>query len=512
MEHVHTTDIEYGKDYFAGRYDEAIQLDDQNQRYDTTLSDEMFDGEFEEFRQLTVDGLQQEQSRTLETLACRDNQSYEDIAAQYNQLTDDLADVHERLDTISDAEDVRKTRLLDVAHHAIELAPLSEESAMELARKRINQIENLNRKGLQHRVDTLSAELASVSGVFEIAGKPWPVPRIGREGEPELPPEDESNYVVADEMPIDPQMQNERQSENVLHRLVERYGHTNDASLMAAAHLIEREGEILTPLEVGKEVYKNSDHFDGLDEASVERIMRARTLTLLNVNTGRVNELLYNEGYTLQYGNRMIYDEYGRQKGPARRVYRTAKNNPNMPMDGTEFIDEVTYGGENSPVEEYSPEDDDYQSEQNATVEDIDKIEAEVSLKSRDEVWQSRVDELVKDVNTLTPWLLEKGVLPSEFDEKTSMKVLRTHLMRLKGTRQLKQAPVRIHDLGVFETSLAGQIKIDAVGAMKALMHSSYAPLEKDRSRTSELYDQFASAVKSIYEKDSGEDLEEQSN
>ena len=449
------------RDYFIEAHDQAQLLQDQNDRYAFITSDEVLTGSddqfrtaSEEFRDAMKHGLQVEQADTLDTLRAQDTSPYEVIANAQRHVEQQIGEAQQRLETIQDEEDDRKTRLLAMAKRAIELSPYAKDEVDEIYQRHLKDLNSLNRTGLKERLGELRADAAVIAALFDIASRPWPVPMIN-EGLPLAEDDDESDFIdlpdldefIVDSMPGEPRLSDR---ESVTKRLVERYGHTPNASIMATAFLIENQGKVLTPLDVGTDVYSESDELEGMPEEKSDRLKYCRILTLLNPNQGSVPEMLYKEGFELQYGDRIIYNGLGKQKGPARRLYRAVPITPDY-IPGSSFTEELRFGNERDIVEKTETTSylsgEDQEIEMNADESDIQVIEASVSL-SKSEKNRLAMEAIISEAQQAAPVLFNAGLLPAERDGKISYRRIVDLSMRKGVARALRQSPVllRIDD------------------------------------------------------------------
>lgn len=234
--------------FFVEAYDSASRIADQNGRAEQ--AQEAFTGDDKGYLPVVLSAIENEQEQTIEELAQIPHEPWADLGARYAGLLDSRADTEERLRTITDEEDARKTHVLAMDALAKQLAPTApDEEITEITARRMAAIDNLNRLGLQDRILTINEELVALDGLYEVAGQAWPVPQVYR---PEAST-DTPAIKVEFELPVEPscyEYDSSRAGE-----LRQFLGRTDAASMKMAVYLLENEERILTIEEIHNAVY-----------------------------------------------------------------------------------------------------------------------------------------------------------------------------------------------------------------------------------------------------------------
>lgn len=450
---------EQQKQFFTDSYETARQVDDQNNRYETLMSEQSFDNH-STVREIARRGLYWEQTETIEQLHAIDNGPYEAIAQQYNQTEAALAEVERQIDEVGPVDMDEYNSLVDTVQQAIDLSPTVKDILRDHLESHpltihYNQLMELTEEATRHE-----DALREIETLFAAAAHPWPVPQIpeelhqeseeesGDKDEPERPDneadqEPNTEEIVAEEN-VFPGDRHERESSERIQRMVERYGHTKKASIMTANRLLERAGEILTPLEIGEMVYEASDELDTLDPERAVHVMHTRILTLLNERTSRVPKMLEAEGYKLLYGDRYQITATGKRIGNARRVYMAVpKNDPTYPtskflQESSEHLTTTTPGRPTGDVPHINK---DTETEDNASETDLDEIEKTVETLTKHDKWSGRVDDYIEKVEQLVPWLEANDLLPAKAGGGVNAVRLKTKFFNKKF---IDSAPVAI--------------------------------------------------------------------
>lgn len=397
-------------DTFNQNYDTAQQIDDQNKRYTELAADDVF-ADYEDIREVAVGGVANEQSVTLAKLHDLDTQAYSDIAARYNGLEAEHAAMQDDL-ARTEADELRKQKMLAAVERAIALSPTATDDVRELEAVYLVEMDDERRQKLKLAAEALGQDISEIAPIFEAAARPWPLPLVPQESVETTEREDDETLYIEDILPVESQT---HEMNETARRLVEHYGHTSNASVMATVYLMEHAGRVLTPLDIGHEVYSESEEFDDMSQNKADKVIHARILTLLNENSGRVAAMLEDEGYTLLYGHRVIRTASGKQLGPARRIYRTVKTSED-PYAPTSFVEEVTKAGHVIGINEAATKDEirtlDVEHEPAVQLADIDEIEKTVAIAGKHDKWSARVDELMTEIEALLPWLEQQGLMP----------------------------------------------------------------------------------------------------
>lgn len=286
----------------------AMEINGQNARFDR-IDAEIDD---DDFRAMAREGIADEQDDLLLDLLERsDNLPYGDLHADGQRLEDELAEAAERLATISDEEDAKKTHYLELAKKVAELAPRREHEADELAADRIAHLDSLNREALRERIAAIKADIEGYNLLFEEVGAAWPLPRAV------MATTFAETYFV-DEVPLPPRIHD---STARLQRIRERNVDAPEASQWVTLYLADKSRQSVTVDELVTLLY------EAVEAERDNGDLRSRVTTTLGpkIHGKRIRKMLAEEGFALQYGFRTYYEKRpdGSVKQVARhRIYR----------------------------------------------------------------------------------------------------------------------------------------------------------------------------------------------
>lgn len=481
-------------DMFEEDYLKAQEIASQNEAYSDIQTNEDFRGDGEDFRKIVVRGLYEQQLETILFLANKvDGESYENLARIYNALEARLIDLANQYEAVTTDFDGYETRLRMLAVKSIQVAPNKELEVNELLERKLAEA----RVGRGSEILSQMAEAAGrfdvAKGLFEAAGRVWPIPQILHAEEVADEVYQESEVVfIEDEMPVDPELYDNRDGEKTIKFLREKYGYTTNASVKASAFFMENEGIILTPLEIGQRVYKDSEELVGLPQNLVQEIMHKRVLSLLNLSRASAIDILHKEGYYLQYGDRRLRDNSGRQIGNIRRVYRVVSveslgTKPMRFFDASDAIVNAT---------DVQLDISDLEIEEAATEQDIFDIEHE--SMSREERFFHRLELLKKDIDEALTWLDDQGILPTEREGTISAKYLDIQLMQHRASRRTHMPQSIVYKpIG----SVQRDMKMSAGAIVEFVTaRAAHSALYKDFSRLSEVKDTVEKQVDRYYD------------
>lgn len=467
---------ELNQETFEDDYTTAQEIAEQNQLYVQVVEDKDFEGVGEDFRSIVTSDLYDQQTDTIFYLANShdDHQSYEDVALAYNSLESRLDELADQYKAATSDFEAYQTKLRMLAVKSLQLAPTKSVEIDKLLGQKIAEASYDNGSEILHKLQDAAYEFNTVRSLFDIASRPWPVPLIPR---PQEQAAQDEPVSIEDEMPVDPKYTDET-LEGRAKSFAEKYGYTTDASVYAAAFLMENTDKVLTPLEVGRAVAELSktEDFTDVSKKDAEKSMHSRTLSLLNINTGKAPELLAQHGYLLQYVNRRMFSLTGKQIGHTRRAYRVIKLDDRSPDEFERFVDERVDAFDAKDIEADIP---DIDQEESTTLEDVHEIELR-STMTRDERFEEKLQLLLSDIETTLPWLDEHKVLPEDRDGTLLTGYVSNRMMQLRASSKI-QVP------SVVSPSAAGKNhkdkKMNARQIVYALIHPSHKSLKKDKSR-----------------------------
>lgn len=338
-------------DYFQSRLDEALGIEDQNDRHDEALVDPAFDG-LDDFRTLTVGGIRKEQTELLATLSSRDNSPYADLATTYTALDTELTAAQEYFESLSGVDEEQKARLLAAAKRSAELAPCVGDDATALAQERIERLQAGGEvAAIAAKIGQMSLQLSELDALYDVAGQSWPLPRA-------LDQSADSRYEYVDEVPVDP----EDKTCQAAQRLERIYnGKLSKASVFTAATLITHAGEIYTAYELGESVYRKSGLLEDVPPEKKHRVISHHITDLMAPSKQIVGKITSKEGFNLQFGWRYMIDRTtGDQVGQRIRIYRVLsnENNPDASETFIQSVDSATGDVIGKSTEETHKEDD----------------------------------------------------------------------------------------------------------------------------------------------------------
>lgn len=461
MNETLATSTDLTPDYFLRRLEEATQFADQNERYATLQSDPTFDDtDVAEFRSIGKDALYEEQLDTRAVLLEKDNDPYVAIADAVKAKNSELHEAQSKLETITDEEDERKSRLLAAVRRVTELAPYAEDAASKLASEKILAIKHLDRQGLSERIGQIGVELSQLEESLRVSQEPWPVPLVIRDYDLAMQKALETateEVVLEDEIPLDPET---HEPSEALRKLIERHGYTHKASIMLTAFFMEHPDTIFMPQQIGTYLYTDESHFAGMTEAERDRCISIRIHSLLNQHEF-VKPMLEEAGYKLQYGYRhYINPQTGKSVQRKRRIYRAVEiaEQPDAP----DTFSETVYSG----------------SEPEVTTPAVTSVTPEQSSALTAEAVSPEASEHARHIIEVAEQLWALDLLPCQVDDTLTVRTLRTKIL------QLPQADRNLPAVQKLLKKAAATVQnrvTDATDIVMSAVQKKYEPKHSDK-------------------------------
>lgn len=393
---------QFSRKYFEDNYLAALNIGDQNDRYQAAMQDPTFDG-FEDMRDTVVSDLGDEQTDTIYDLGNINLDPYEQLGLEYEATVKEIDNLRNSLGL----DQAKLDMLKRAAARAVELSPRSAQDIERLEKLHETEIEALSKLEKEQKLGQLSVRLNQLEALSEVADKAWPAPLI---------PTDKRSLMLVEEYPYDPP-EVENRTDSIRGRL-EQHGRLSGASLEIAVLMLENPGHSFVTRELGTLLYGEDEYVKSLSENDRNELYSRRIACLLNPKSisNDLTSALASEGYKVQYGRLTIVDRRTgkllKGTGP-RRLYRTASVNETESNE--EFTQEMVVDGDENVTSK--PED---------------------SAEVREETIDSSVGcpELAGvDLRAKMEKLQELGLLPETRTAKISARKARVRLLNV-GLRQ----------------------------------------------------------------------------
>ncbi len=320
---------DYEGELFAELTELAAMISGQNQRY-IELGDRI---SASDSRRNAQNHVAIEQKRHLEDLGeLSADLPYQELALAYIDADREINVARQRLETIDEEPDIRKTSAEVFAVRIVELLSWCAEAAEKRVREIQAEVSRIKREQVEGRVRELSQTLGKLSTLYDVAGQAWPVPTaifiaetpqagqsVGSTHHAIVTPTED--IAQSDEW-VSAETADENRQVERLKKFRERHIYQPDAKRLIAFYLIENANETVTVEALAEFLYKNEE------EEKDPFTLRTRITSLLGpkIQGPRTALLLEAEGYSLQYGWRRYFAKSPnneiKQLGPPQRVYK----------------------------------------------------------------------------------------------------------------------------------------------------------------------------------------------
>jgi len=336
---------------FEDDYKTTSLINDQNTRYTTAATDSAFDGEgLREFQELALKGISAEQQETFDDLSQRNYDIYEEIALADLQSSESILKAQNQLEQEPDYDRELSERIYKAARRAIELSPRSKEATAELVTSKVEHLPaNPKKSELVNYIVQQELLREEIAGIYEVAGRAWPLPMALLPVEAEPKPTTQTIDIIPDDPPQG------TEHDTLVSRTREKYGYNVDASQLITLLLMENAGKSKTALDIGLEVYTSDDLVQIVkDGKNLHAYIRGRIHRRFTPANTCIPELLANEGYSLQYGHRIVIDQFNKQIGHMQRIYRAVKNTEGLTLPQS-YVQTMSETGDELDVEANAP-------------------------------------------------------------------------------------------------------------------------------------------------------------